>query len=122
MEEGSGVRQFGSSGRFEEAGGYPRDDRLARRHSVFLHARCRTSPWRVFDVEIGNISAGGCSLIGVRDRFAIGAEVGLRIAHLKPLTGYVTWTGEGVVGVEFKSALSERVIRVLNESYRLDPA
>lgn len=95
------------------------NDRLAQRHDVLLHARCRQSPWHVFDVELGNISAGGCAIIGSGEHFRIGQILTLRIAKLKPLPCSVIWIEQGAVGVEFKTALSERIIAFLDASYGL---
>ncbi len=96
------------------------DDRLAQRHEVLLHARCRMSPWKVFDVELGNISAGGCSILACRERFTTGQGLTLRIAYLKALKCHVSWCGDGAIGVEFREALSNRMIAVLNTRYGLD--
>ncbi|MBT0669032.1 PilZ domain-containing protein [Novosphingobium profundi] len=95
------------------------NDRLALRHDVLMHARCRKSPWRIFDVELGNISAGGCSILDSREPFAVGEVLSLRIAHLKPVEGHVSWVGDGAVGVEFRRALPPGVIRVLEAAYSL---
>lgn len=92
-------------------------DRLTARRTVLLQARCRKSSWHVFPVELGDISQGGCSIIGASDAFAPGEKVRLNIAHLKPIEAQVRWLREDKVGVEFIAALNGRVIEELGETY-----
>lgn len=92
-------------------------DRLNARRPVLLQARCRKSSWHVFPVELGDISQGGCSIIGSTDDFTPGEKVRLNIAHLKPIEAQVRWLREDRVGVEFTSALKGRVIEELGETY-----
>ncbi|HUD29382.1 MAG TPA: PilZ domain-containing protein [Novosphingobium sp.] len=92
-------------------------DRLNTRRTVLLQARCRKSSWHVFPVELGDISQGGCSIIGCADSFAPGERVRLNIAHLKPIEAEVRWLLDDKVGVEFVSALKGRVIEELAETY-----
>ncbi|MCJ1959807.1 PilZ domain-containing protein [Novosphingobium mangrovi (ex Hu et al. 2023)] len=97
-------------------------DRLSGRHEVLLSARCRKSPWKVFDVEIGNLGAGGCSILRSRESFAQGEEVTLRFAHLKPRKARVRWVRDGAVGIEFVRALAPATITELNARYGLSMA
>jgi len=92
-------------------------DRLSTRRTVLLQARCRKSSWHVFPVELGDISQGGCSIIGSSDGFVPGEKVRLNIAHLKPIEARVRWLREDKVGVEFVSALKGHVIEELGETY-----
>lgn len=92
-------------------------DRLSARRTVLLQARCRKSSWHVFPVELGDISQGGCSIIGSSDAFVAGETVRLNIAHLKPIEAQVRWLRNDRVGVEFVSALKGRVIEELGETY-----
>lgn len=92
-------------------------DRLSPRRTVLLQARCRKSSWHVFPVELGDISQGGCSIIGNSDAFVQGERVRLNIANLKPIVAQVRWLREGKVGVEFVSALKGRLIEELGETY-----
>ncbi|TYC90775.1 PilZ domain-containing protein [Novosphingobium sp. BW1] len=97
-------------------------DRLSGRHEVLLRARCRKSPWEVFDVEIGNLGAGGCSILQSRESFAQGEELTLRFAHLKPCKARVCWVRQDVVGIEFVKALTPTTITELNGHYGLSMA
>jgi hypothetical protein len=94
-----------------------KDDRLAARREVLLRARCRKSSWHVVPVELGDISQGGCSIVGSADTFAPGEKVRLTIAHLKPIEAQVRWVREDKVGVEFLVALKQRLIGELGELY-----
>lgn len=84
---------------------------------MLLQARCRKSMWHVLPVELGNISEGGCSIVGNVGSFAEGEVIQLRIAHLKPIEGHIRWRNDDVVGVEFTSSLKGRVVRDLDRIY-----
>jgi hypothetical protein len=92
-------------------------DRLGRRLTVLLHGRCHKSSWKVFDVELDNISEGGCCIVGGADRFRQGQSLSLRFANLRNIDADVRWIREGKVGLEFRSALKRRVIEDLGQSY-----
>lgn len=92
-------------------------DRLARRREVLLNARCRKSAWKVFDVELGDLSAGGCCIVGSPEVLCPGDEVSLRFAHLKPVSATVRWVRAERAGVEFRAALGNRVIDELAQVY-----
>lgn len=94
-------------------------DRLADRHAVLLRARCRKSSWHVFPVELGDISQGGCSIVGSSEAFTSGERLRLNIAHLKPIEAEVRWIREEKVGVEFRTALTGRLIDELGGCYGL---
>ncbi|PNU06152.1 PilZ domain-containing protein [Novosphingobium guangzhouense] len=95
------------------------NDRLASRHPVLLQARCRKTRWHVFPVELGDISQGGCSILGSRESFMPGEEVQLRIANFKPIVAHVRWVDGNVAGVEFRSALSKALIEELGRTYAM---
>lgn len=97
------------------------EDRLTERHSVLLRARCRKSSWHVFGVELGDISQGGCSIVGSSESFTAGEEIRLNIPNLKPIDAEVRWLQDEKVGVEFRAALKERVIEQLGDTYALAP-
>lgn len=92
-------------------------DRLNLRRTVLLQARCRKSSWNVFPVELGDLSEGGCCIVGSAESFKPGEEVSLRIANLKPITAQVRWIRGAKVGVEFRAALNGRVISELGRVY-----
>lgn len=92
-------------------------DRLAQRREVLLQARCRKSSWHVFAVEIGDVSQGGCSIIGSAENFVVGDAVQLRIANLRPIDGEVRWLQGDKVGVEFRTAFSRQAIADLSAVY-----
>lgn len=93
------------------------NDRLAERRPVLLQARCRKSSWHVFPVELGDLSQGGCSIVGSGEAFLPGEAIQLRIANFKPITAQIRWLEGGKVGVEFHSALSGRLIDQLGQAY-----
>lgn len=92
-------------------------DRVSERRTVLLQARCRKSSWHVFPVELGDISQGGCSIVGSSESFVQGEAVRLSIANLKPIEARVRWLLDDKVGVEFHTALKGRVIAELSETY-----
>jgi len=94
-------------------------DRLNRRLTVLLHGRCRQSSWQVFDVELGDISEGGCCVIGNADRFAQGQHVSLRFANLRNVEGSVRWLRDDRIGLEFRKPIKARVIEELAASFGL---
>ncbi|EJU09066.1 hypothetical protein LH128_30846 [Sphingomonas sp. LH128] len=93
------------------------NDRLAQRHPVLLQARCRKSRWHVFPVELGDVSQGGCSVVGSAEAFVPGEAIELRIANFKPIPAHVRWLDGNTVGIEFRSALAGRVIQELGQAY-----
>lgn len=92
-------------------------DRLNLRRTVLLQARCRKSSWNVFPVELGDLSEGGCCIVGSSESFDLGEDVSLRIANLKPIAGQVRWIRGVRVGVEFRAALNARIIAELARVY-----
>lgn len=92
-------------------------DRLAERRPVLLRGRCRKSSWYVFPVELGDLSQGGCSIVGSSEAFVPGEVVRLSLAHLKPVEAEVRWLRDDRVGVEFRVALKVRVIEQIAEAY-----
>ncbi|MFC0203359.1 PilZ domain-containing protein [Novosphingobium soli] len=94
-------------------------DRLSQRRTVLLQARCRKSSWYVFPVELGDISEGGCSIVGCSEAFAAGERIQLRMANLKPIEAEVRWVRRDRVGVEFRAALKRSVLADLGGAYGL---
>lgn len=93
------------------------DDRVSERQAVLLQARCRKSSWHVFPVELGDISHGGCSIVGSSEAFALGETIRLNIANMKPIEAHVRWLLDDKVGVEFTAALKGRVMDDLRAIY-----
>lgn len=94
-------------------------DRLSLRREVLLQARCRKSRWHVFSVELGNVSQGGCSIIGSVANFVVGDVVQLRIAGFQPIDAEVRWIRGDVTGVEFRAAVALAAIDNLAAAYGL---
>lgn len=94
-------------------------DRLARRREVLLQARCRKSQWHVFAVELGDVSQGGCSIVGSAESFEVGELIQLRIPNFISLDAEVRWIDGECVGVEFREALNSRAIEDLSAIYGL---
>lgn len=92
-------------------------DRLDRRVTVLLQGRCRDSSWSVFDVELGNISAGGCCIIGNPLRFEPMQLLSLRFADFRNIDAKVRWIVGDTVGVEFQTPLKRRAIERLAGVY-----
>ena len=94
-------------------------DRLSTRNAVLLDARCRKTSWNVVRVELGNISQGGCCIVGSGPDFAVGEEIELRVAHMKGIPATVRWVRGKDAGVEFKSALKARAVEELSRIYSI---
>ena len=94
-------------------------DRLSKRNDVLLDARCRKSSWNVVRVELGNISQGGCCIVGSGPDFAPGEIVELRIAHMKGISATVRWVRGQDAGVEFNTALKARAVDDLARIYSI---
>lgn len=94
-------------------------DRLSMRKDVLLDARCRKSSWNVVRVELGNISQGGCCIVGSGGDFEVGDVVELRVAHMKGIPATVRWVRGLDAGVEFKSALKAKAVEELSRIYSI---
>lgn len=92
-------------------------DRLSERRTVLLQARCRKSSWHVFPVELGDVSQGGCSIVGSSESFAAGETVRLSFGNLKPIDAEVRWQSADKVGVAFRAALEAGVVEELGQAY-----
>lgn len=92
-------------------------DRLNRRVTVLLHGRCRQSSWKVFDVELDNISEGGCCIIGGGEHFEPMQGVSLRFANLRNVDAQVRWIRGDKVGIEFRAPLKHRLIEAVDHTY-----
>ena len=95
-------------------------DRLDRRLTVLLQARCRETSWKVFDVELDNISAGGCCIIGNPSRFEPMQPLSLRFAQFRNVDAKVRWIAGEKVGVEFQMPIKRGAIEMLAETYGID--
>lgn len=92
-------------------------DRLNRRRTVLLQGRCRKSSWEVFDVELDNLSEGGCCIVGSSELFDPGQALSLRFANTRNIEASVRWVTDERVGVEFRVPLKRRVIEELGIAY-----
>lgn len=92
-------------------------DRLDKRATVLLRGRCRNSGWKVFDVELDNISTGGCCIVDGRMRFEPAQSLSLRFANFRKVDAKVRWIAGQRVGVEFQTPLKRRVIEALARTY-----
>jgi hypothetical protein len=65
------------------------------------------------DIELADLSAGGCRIEDPQARLRLGEIVRLFIAGTGPHMAEVAWRQGGRVGLEFQRDLPERVIRKL---------
>ena len=93
------------------------DDRLAQRLPVFVTARCRESSWVMRQVELADISAGGCRIVRDAGGLAIGQQIELRIASSKGVDGHVRWLRDGDAGVDFAQAADPEARAELAQTY-----
>ena len=94
-------------------------DRLDKRVSVLLQARCRKSSWKVFDVELENISAGGCCIVGGAPGFEPMQPVSLRFAGFRNIDATVRWIAREKVGLEFVTPLRRHAVEALARTFRI---
>lgn len=92
-------------------------DRLNRRRTVLLQGRCRKSSWEVFDVELDNLSEGGCCIVGSSELFEPRQSLSLRFANTRNIEASVRWVTDDRVGVEFRVPLKRRIIEDLGIAY-----
>lgn len=71
----------------------------------------------MLDVELDNISEGGCCIIGGSEHFEPMQVVSLRFANLRNVVAQVRWIRGGMVGVEFRTPLKHRVIEDVGQAY-----
>ena len=95
----------------------PAEARATERQPVFLNARCRQSSWVVRQVELANLSSGGCRLIAAADSLEAGQDVELRIGQEVQVSGVVRWLEQGDAGIEFDAPLEEAQVRDLAATY-----
>ena len=93
--------------------------RLNRRVAVLLHARCHASSWKVFNVELSDISESGCCLIGGRTHLRPLQSISLRFADVRNVEAKVRWIERGKVGVEFVTPLARSVIESMKRTYSI---
>jgi len=98
----------------------PHSDRLAERSPVLLNARCRKSSWLVSQVEVSDISQGGCCLVGSADNLSVGQQVILRFAGKPGFLGTVRWIRGDDAGIEFLVAADDDVIAEIARIYAPD--
>lgn len=96
--------------------------RVGRREPVLLDARCRKSSWIVNQVELVNISEGGCCISGRIEGLVPGDDVTLRIADLGPLKGNVRWSDKRQAGIAFAKPITVGLVAELAERYRVGDA
>lgn len=92
-------------------------DRFNRRRTVLLKGRCRKSSWEVFDVELDNLSEGGCCIVGSSEPFEPKQVVSLRFANIRNIDADVRWVADDRVGVEFRVPLKRRIIEEFGRVY-----
>jgi hypothetical protein len=91
--------------------------RTSARQPILLDARCRKTSWFVNQVELVNVSEGGCCICGRLDGLAAGDEVTLRLADLGAVPGSVRWVEERRAGIAFASPLAQPVVDELAATY-----
>lgn len=92
-------------------------NRKSRREPVLLSARCRRSSWIISHVELGNISEGGCCILGQSADLAEDDIVTLRFAGLKGIEGTVRWIDADRAGVAFIEPLPDETVTLLANAY-----
>ena len=93
------------------------DARRAERCAVFLNARCRQSSWVVRQVELANLSTGGCRLMAAADSLELDQDVEIRIGQEVQVSGTVRWLENGDAGIEFDTALDGDQVESLAATY-----
>jgi hypothetical protein len=63
-----------------------------------LDARCSKTSWLINQVELVNISEGGCCISGRTDGLSVGDEGALRIVGLRSIRGNVRWVEKRQAG------------------------
>ena len=92
-------------------------ERASPRQPVLLDARCRKTSWVVNQVELVNISPGGCCILGRIDGIGVDDEVTLRIADFAAIQGRVRWIRKREAGLAFNDALDARTVDALAATY-----
>jgi hypothetical protein len=87
-----------------------------------LDARCRKTSWHINQVELVNISEGGCCISGRTDGLAVGDEVSLRIVGLRSIPGNVRWVEKRQAGISFAKLLEDDVVGNLVSTYTVGEA
>lgn len=98
---------------------------MKNRHSQRLPTRatgsCRTARGMLWNIQLDDLSAGGCRLEDPRGGMALGEHVRLFIAGTGPHIAEVAWRQGTRVGLEFRTPLSERIVALIVEE-RYDEA
>lgn len=94
-------------------------NRANPRQPVLLDARCRKSSWLVNQVELANISEGGCCIIDRSDGLSADQEVRLRFAGLDAIVGTVRWVDEARIGIAFAEPLQSDIVKDLTDTYSI---
>jgi hypothetical protein len=87
------------------------------RKPLLLDARCRKTSWLVNQVDLVDISEGGCCITGRMDGLAVGDEIALSIADLGGISGTVRWLEDKRAGIAFVEQLEADVVAFLVASY-----
>ncbi|MEQ5787863.1 PilZ domain-containing protein [Erythrobacter sp. NFXS35] len=74
---------------------------------------CRTSRGMQWDLELADLSEGGCRIEDSRGRLRLGEFVRLYIAGTGPHMAEVAWRQGSRVGIEFARPLPRRVFTLL---------
>ncbi len=87
-----------------------------------LNARCARSNWLVDDVELGDLTAEGCSILMDRPNLEVGQAVSIRFAALKGQAGIVRWISDAKAGIQFDEPLDAALIERLTRDHSLGDA
>ncbi|MEE4317613.1 MAG: PilZ domain-containing protein [Erythrobacter sp.] len=77
---------------------------------------CRTSRGMQWDIELADLSEGGCRLDDPRGHLRLGEFVRLYVAGTGPHMAEVAWRQGSRVGIEFARPLPVRVFQLLAAS------
>ncbi|MDT8280924.1 MAG: PilZ domain-containing protein [Erythrobacter sp.] len=71
---------------------------------------CRTARGVQWDIELADLSQGGCQIEDPQGRLRLGEHVRLTIAGTGPHMAEIAWRQGALIGVEFVRPLPERVL------------
>lgn len=74
---------------------------------------CKTARGAQWDIQLDNLSCGGCRVDDPRSGLELGTFVELFIAETGPYHAEVAWRQSARVGLEFVKPLPERVFKLL---------
>ncbi|MBI1403167.1 MAG: hypothetical protein GC147_08140 [Porphyrobacter sp.] len=87
--------------------------RSSSRVATAATGSCRTSRGMQWDLDLADLSAGGCRIDDPHGRLRLGEFVRLFIAGTGPHMAEVAWRQGSRVGLEFARALPPRVFHLL---------